>query len=92
MASRVPLGTQRPFVVEANGHASEPPLSRSVRVAAGGVTVTVAVAEPVPLGPVHVSTKGVVAAGVTVSDPDVGLLPVQPPEAVQAVARVRGPH
>lgn len=53
---------------------------------AGGVTATVADAWDEPVGPVQVSAYVVVAAGDTAREPPVPRPPVQPPEAMQAVA------
>jgi hypothetical protein len=49
------------------------------------VTVTVTLLTTLPTGPVHVSVYPVVALGVTGSLPLRGLLPLQPPLAVQLV-------
>ena len=58
-----------------------------VTVGAGaGVTDTVADEVAVPPAPVHASVYVVVAVGVTPCVPLIALLPVQPPEAVHAVA------
>jgi hypothetical protein len=63
-------------------------LAVSVNVGAGGVdTVTATRFEALPPPPVQVSVKAVLAAsGPVDSDPLIGLLPLQPPLAVQAVA------
>lgn len=58
-------------------------------VGAGAVTVIVADCAAEPPAPVHVSVNLVVAVRAAVAcEPAVGSLPVQPPEAVQAVALV----
>jgi hypothetical protein len=60
-----------------------------VTVGAGLITVTVAVWEPVPLGPAQVSVKDWSLVRLPVeAEPLVASAPLQPPEAVQEVAFV----
>lgn len=54
----------------------------------GAVTVTVMLWEALPPAPVQVKVYVVVAAGLTVCEPEVDLLPDQPPEAIQDAALV----
>jgi hypothetical protein len=63
-------------------------LAVSVNVGAGGAdTVTVTRFDALPPSPEQVSVKAVLtASGPVGSDPLIGLLPLQPPLAVQAVA------
>lgn len=55
----------------------------------GGVTVTVTDWAAVPPGPVQVNANDVLAVSTPVdAEPEVALLPLHPPDAVQAVALV----
>ncbi len=63
-------------------------LAVNVTVGAGAFKVTVVDAFPVAPFPLQVNVYVVVAAGVTVTDPLVASEPLQPPDAVQAVAFV----
>jgi len=56
--------------------------------AGGGTTLTVADLEILPPVPMHKSEYVVVAVGETICEPEIFLVPVQPPEAVQELALV----
>jgi len=92
-----PLATQEVALVEVQLRVEDPPwvtaLGAAVRVRVGagvGVdTVTVVLFEADPPAPLHVNVNVVVCANAAVPcEPDVALVPLQPPDAVQADALV----
>jgi hypothetical protein len=92
-----PLATQEVALVEVQLRVEDPPwvtaLGTAVRVrvgaGVGGDTVTVVLFEADPPAPLHVKVNVVVCANAAVPcEPDVALVPLQPPDAVQADALV----
>ena len=90
-----PEAVQLVALVELHVSVEEPPLATLVGFAVsvtdggggGAETVTVAVCDALPPGPVQSSVNEVVAVRLPVDvDPLVGSAPLQPPEAVQPVA------
>ncbi|HMH17821.1 MAG TPA: hypothetical protein VK572_06695, partial [Burkholderiales bacterium] len=95
LPAHAPEATQEVALVEDQVSVAAPPLvtdaglTASDAVGAGGVTVTVADALPVPPAPVHASPNVLVLVNAPLDWlPEIVLVPIHAPEATQEVASV----